>query len=295
MRPIGFNLKAINYKHLKYKFILLVLTFLGCISFETFAQGGLLITPNRVTFEGRKQKEQLNLINTGKETATYSVSFVQRRMNEDGSFEIITEPDSGQMFADPYLRIYPRRVTLNPGEAQVVMLQCKRRSDMRDGEYRSHLYFRTEKNDKPLASGDHLKDSMAFSVQLTPIFGMTIPIIIRSGEVNAKSSLGNLKLETDENENPYLTFILNREGNISVYGNLIVDYVPVKGKPFQIGAINGVAVYTNISKRYVAVKLNKTDAKFLKNGKLRLRFTSRDTAKKLEVYAEAYLELKTEM
>ncbi len=67
------------------------------------AQSDLLITPIRVVFEGNKQKEALNLVNMGKDTATYSISFIQYNMEEDGSFIVIETPDSGQMFADPYL------------------------------------------------------------------------------------------------------------------------------------------------------------------------------------------------
>ncbi len=265
---------------------------MGCLTFQTFAQGDLLITPNRVIFEGRKQKEQLNLINSGNEVATYTVSFVQRRMNEDGSFEVITEPDSGQMFADPYLQIYPRRVTLQPGEAQVVLLQVRRKPGMQDGEYRSHLYFRSEKVYKPLGSEELPKDSTSLSVQIIPIFGMSIPIIIRSGEVSATAFLSNLKLEFDKNKNPYLTFILNREGNISVYGNCIVEYLTEKGEPVQIGAVNGLAVYTNLDKRYVAVKLTPADGISLTKGTLILSYVSRDETKTQEVYAEAELDLK---
>lgn len=271
---------------IKIKRVVLSLFIFTNLGFNIFAQGDLLITPNRVVFEGRKQKEELNLINSGKETTTFSVSFVQRRMNEDGSFEIIEVPDSGQLFADPYLRIYPRQVTLNPGEGQVVLLQIKRKPNMQDGEYRSHLYFRSEKDYTPL--GTKNKDSLkTLSVQVTPIFGISIPIIIRSGTVNASSSLSDLKIENKES--PTLTFILNRTGNISVYGDLKVEYVPLKGKPYQIGSVKGVAVYTTINKRYMSIKLDPTTD--LKNGKIRLSYTSRDDAKKQEIFAEAEMEL----
>ena len=65
----------------------------------------------------------LNLANTGKDSATYAISLVQIRMNEDGGFENITEPDPGQNFADKNLRFFPRSVTLAPGEAQSIKVQ----------------------------------------------------------------------------------------------------------------------------------------------------------------------------
>lgn len=292
MNTGDFTMRSIIAECQKNILYCMVFVFVGCLSLETFAQGDLLITPNRVIFEGRKVKEQLNLINIGKEVATYSVSFVQRRMNEDGGFESITVPDSGQMFADPYLRIYPRQVSLQPGEAQVIMLQVRREPDMKDGEYRSHLYFRSEKDYQPLGQEKSSKDTTTLSVQLIPIFGMSIPIIIRIGDVEANTSLSDLKLETDDKGDTYLAFVLNRTGNISVYGNLIVDFIPEKGKHKQVGAIKGVAVYTNLNKRYVKIKLIDSDGVLSKNGKLRLRYTSRDETKKQKVYAESELELK---
>src|SRR4249920_2293167 len=77
-----------------------VITLFSIFSTGIFAQGNLLIFPKRVVFEGGKKTEVITLSNTGKDTAKYSISFVQIRMNEDGSFENISQPDSGQMFAD---------------------------------------------------------------------------------------------------------------------------------------------------------------------------------------------------
>jgi len=76
------------------------------------AQGNLLITPRRVVFEGNKRTQELNLANTGQDSAKYNVSMIQYRMKEDGSFEEITIPDPGQNFADKYVRFFPRTVSL---------------------------------------------------------------------------------------------------------------------------------------------------------------------------------------
>jgi P pilus assembly chaperone PapD len=127
------------------RIVWIIMIFILGLCYSSLAQGDLLITPSRVVFEGSKQKEEVNLVNTGKDTATYSISFVQYNMKEDGSFVLIEKPDSGQMFAEPFLRIFPRQVTLAPGEPQVIIVQFRRKPDMADGEYRSHLYFRSEK------------------------------------------------------------------------------------------------------------------------------------------------------
>jgi hypothetical protein len=265
---------------------IIVFAYLYLLSFSvsTFAQGDLYVTPNRVILEGRKMNEVLSLANTGDKAATYSISFVQRRMNEDGSFTSIDAPDEGAPFADPYLRIYPRQVTLEPKEGQSIVLQVRRTVNMPDGEYRSHIYFRSENDYAPLSkeTNDTLK---TVSVKLIPIFGISIPIIIRIGNVSATATLNDLSLDLKNQKNE-LTFNLNREGNASLFGDLKVEYIQENKKPVEIGAMNGVAVYTNIKKRKIAIKVNIEDIS-LNKGKIKVSYLSREDA---SVLAEAEIK-----
>jgi hypothetical protein len=275
---------------MKRNFLLLFIPLLG-LCLHSFAQGNLMITPMRVVFEGNKQREELNIVNLGKDTTTYSISFVQKRMKEDGSFTNIEKPDTGQMFAEPFLRIFPRQVTLAPGEPQVIMLQCRRSADMLAGEYRSHLFFRSESDYKPLSIKNSVRDTTLLSVQLTPIFGMSIPIIIRSGVVNVSATLSDVKLENQQEQAPRLSLTINRTGNISIFGDLSIQYIPDQGKPLQIGEVKGVGVYTNIAKRHITIKLNYPSGKTIRNGKLKVQYVSNGETKRI-VYAESDLEIK---
>ena len=80
------------------KILFLVLFIIGNFQVGAYAQGNLLITPTRLVFKENNIKEIINLVNSGNEIETYVVSFVERRMNEDGSFIVVTEPDPGQNF-----------------------------------------------------------------------------------------------------------------------------------------------------------------------------------------------------
>lgn len=261
------------------------------MNIQATAQGDLMITPKRVVFEGNKQREELTLINLGKDTTTFSISFVQKMMKENGGFETIEKHDSTLLIAEPFLRIFPRQVTLAPGEPQVIMVQCRRIANMQPGEYRSHLYFRSEKDYRPLGTKNPFKDSTLVDIQLIPIYGMSIPIIIRSGEVNVSTSLNNLKLETQKDTLQILQLTINRTGNCSAYGNLIVEYTPEQGKPYQVGIAKSVGVYTNIDKRNVSIRLNKVPGLVFKKGNLKVRYTSPDFAK-YTVYAEGILPIE---
>ncbi len=103
-------------------------------SFVSKAQGDLMIMPKRVVFDGSQRSQEVNLVNTGTDTASYAISFIQYKMKEAGGFVEITEPEEGQFFADKNLRYYPRRVRLAPNEAQTVKLQITRSGELENRE-----------------------------------------------------------------------------------------------------------------------------------------------------------------
>lgn len=273
-----------NNKFLIYIYVVL-------FSAPILAQGDLMITPTRVVFEGNKQKEELNLANMGSETATYSISFVQKNMKEDGSFENVEILDSLAFYADPYLRIFPRTVTLAPRESQSVIVQFRRKAGMQSGEYRSHLYFRSEKDYTPLSRDKAAQDSTLLSVSITPIFGMSIPIIIRTGEVSVSASISNPKLETTADNFQNLLFTINRVGNISLYGDISIQFIPQQGTPFEVGALNGVGVYTNIDYRKMNIQLTIPNGGSLPKGKLKITYNSKNEGKSV-VYCSTELDIK---
>jgi len=129
------------------------------------------------------------------------------------------------------------------------------------------------------------------NVQLTPIFGMSIPVIIRVGTVNVNATLSDLKLITQQVTIQSLKITINRTGNISTYGDITIQYIPTHGKPFEIGVAAGVGVYTNLGKRSIIVKLRNAPGTILKDGKLTVLYTGNNGTKKPIIYAEGELDL----
>lgn len=232
------------------------------------AQGNLLVAPIRVVFEGAKQKEDLNLTNIGQDTAIYLISFIQYKMKEDGSFLQLENADSVTTRSDKYLRIFPRKVVLPPGESQTIRMQYRKPTDLKEGEYRSHLYFRAEKEVSALGMNTAQTDSTNMSVSITPVFGISIPVIIRNGNLDYKISLTDLALTPVNDTISNLSFNINRSGLRSSYGNLRATFIPAVGKPFDVGAANGVGVYTDLSARKFGMYIRNAVDQKLKNGKL---------------------------
>lgn len=274
------------------RIIHLLIFITGLLPFNIFAQGNLLITPMRVIFDGQKKIQELNLANTGQDTARYLISIIEIRMNNNGTFEKITEPDSGQLFASNFLRLFPRSVTLAPGEAQLVKVQLVKTGQLQTGEYRSHIYFRAVPDTRIQGEAPKLKDSTSISVSLTPVFGISIPVIIRTGAPDTKVNLTDIAIDAPENAPASLKMVVRRSGNHSVYGDINVDYVSEKGKIINVASVRGLAVYTPTSFRQFHMELDKKPGINYHNGRLRISYTQQSKDAVPEPMAQTELQLR---
>jgi hypothetical protein len=271
----------------------LPLAFLLLFYFPLQAQGDLLIFPKRITFDGiQKRVETLNLSNVGKDTATYTLSYNEIKMGENGSFNTIDVAEIDQNFASPYLRYYPRTITLAPNESQNVKIQLIKTNELKQGEYRSHLYFRavpkvTLLKKEPLDS--ITKKAKGLSVNLVPVFGLSIANIITIGESTTAVQLTNLSITKSIKENSVtLSLDFNRQGNRSAYGTIEVNHISLDGTTTQAAIIKGFAIYSPGNLRKSKITLDNSKNIDYAKGKLEVRFSIED---KLTLYAEATLEL----
>lgn len=227
----------------------------------------LLVAPTRIVFEGESRTAAVSILNTGPQTTTYRIHFVQRRMREDGAFEAITEPAPGERFADRMVRFAPRQVVLPPGRQQTVRLLLEKPPNLEPGEYRSHLLFQAVPPGagepgllKWLLQADGTGSAdpgqpSGVQLRLTPVFGVSIPVIVRHGRTVARVALSDLRWEAHPPTGRVvaLSLRIHRTGNRSVYGNLRVGLVGTDGREQVIGEMNGVAVYTPNAFRVVQV------------------------------------------
>jgi P pilus assembly chaperone PapD len=282
----------VDYDSFRYLISIIFILIITVLSHQELqAQGNLLINPRRVVFDGTKRSQELNLVNTGKDTAKYNVSIVQYRMKEDGSFLEINTPEQGENFADKFIRFFPRTVTLAPNEAQVVKMQLIRTDQLKPGEYRSHVYFRAVPKQTALGTEEKQKDSTAIGVKLIPIFGITIPVIIRSGESTMKVALSDLKLDIINDTIPRLQFVFNRTGNMSVYGDILVEHISSLGIAKHVGSIKGIAVYTPNPVRKFQMDLDNKAKVDYHSGSLKITYSAQSDTKP-EKYTEADLKLQ---
>ena len=212
--------------------------------------GDLLVAPTRVVLDGRRGTE-IVLNNIGEEPATYRISVEFRRMTEDGRLVDVPQPTAQDKIAEEMIVYAPRRVTLAPRQPQSIRLAARAPQGLADGEYRVHLLFRAIPPARPVATPAAApKGGLSFS--LTPVYGVTIPVIVRLGNLQAKAGIANVRLEKQDGA-PAVALDLSRSGARSTFGEVRVLKPGVKD---PIAIQRAVAVYTELNARKVTIPLN---------------------------------------
>jgi P pilus assembly chaperone PapD len=212
--------------------------------------GDLLVAPTRIVLDGRKGAEII-LNNIGEDTAVYRVSIEFRRMTEDGGLVDVNEPTAEDKTAADMIVYAPRRVTLAPHQPQAIRIAARPPQGLPDGEYRGHLLFRAVPPPTPVApaTGEAPK---GLRFQLTPVYGVTIPVIVRLGNLQATAGIANVHLDT-RNGRPAVALDLSRSGQRSTFGEIRVLRPGVKA---PIALQKAVAVYREIGVRHVSVPID---------------------------------------
>jgi P pilus assembly chaperone PapD len=252
----------------------------GCVTaFPTAADAGvgdLLVAPTRLVLDGRKGAEVI-LNNIGDEPATYRVSIEFRRMTEKGDLVTVTEPSDAEKKAEDMIVYAPRKVVLAPHEPQAIRIRAVPPQGLPDGEYRVHILFRAIPPATPAVqpTGEQPK---GVQFKLVPIYGVTIPVIVRLGNLQATAGIADVHLENKATQtgkaiavtaraiDPKTGLVLPqeaasdlaigldlvRQGTRSTYGEVRVLKPGVKE---PIADMKGVAVYTEVGKRHVSVPI----------------------------------------
>ena len=210
--------------------------------------GDLLVAPTRIVLDGGRGTEII-LNNIGDDVATYRISVELRRMTPDGVLHDVTEPNAAEQLAQSMILYAPRRVTLAPREPQTIRISARAPKGIADGEYRVHLLFRAVPPPTPVAAPKEVK-GVAF--QLTPIYGVTIPVIARFGNLTAKAGIADVKL-TRQDGKPAVTVQLTRNGDRSTFGEVRVLKAGIKD---PIAVQRGIAIYTDVGERSLTIPVD---------------------------------------
>lgn len=259
----------------------------------TTVGANLNITPKRVTFDPQRRTASVYIFNQGTAAATFDIAMVDRAMLPDGQIVAVAdtaERPEAKAVADKVasakdmLLVSPRRATLAPGQGQTIRLRVASVPQDAKGEYRTHLTVTTI---PPPSVGTTAEDVAGgagneLRFQITSVFGLSIPAIVRVSEPDVRASIENAHIEyvdlssdgrSEPKRTPVMAFDLVRVGANSLFGNIEVRAAGKRGDP--IGVARGVGVYTEIDRRSMRVPLTRAPAA---GEKLEVTFTDDDTS-----------------
>lgn len=250
------------------KKIKLFLCFLLCLAccFLVFAESNdssaLRLILKRVVMEDSKRAEVLTLINGSDEEETYRLLWREMVMTPNEGLKPPSKLENPPVVppAKDMIKYSPRRVTLQPGTSQQIRMVLRTPSGLADGEYRSHLWIKKEVEVEKLHIGKEppLKPRSA-KVEITLLPGVTIPVIVRKGDLSVKVSVGDASV-VSKSDKLNVSFTLLREGQKSTYGD--VDfYCNPNGESYPLQSMRGIAIYTELNQKYIKGELSNPKGK----------------------------------
>src|SRR3954453_4739373 len=213
--------------------------------------GDLLVAPQRLVFDGGRGAEVI-LNNVGEEPATYRISVEFRRMTENGDLVDVATPSATDKAAEDMIIYAPRKVTLAPHEPQAIRIAARAPQGLPDGEYRVHMLFRAIPPATPVVQAAVAQPEKGLRFELIPVYGVTIPVIVRLGNLQATAGIANVRLDKKDG-NSFVSLDLSRNGQRSTFGEVRVVKDGVKD---PIALQTSVAVYTETNTRHMTLPVN---------------------------------------
>ncbi|HEY0627690.1 MAG TPA: fimbria/pilus periplasmic chaperone, partial [Allosphingosinicella sp.] len=199
---------------------------------------------------------------------------VDRVMLPNGEIKAVSEVSASPEFkpvadklqsAQQLVIATPRRATLAPGKGQTIRIRVSP-PPAATGEYRTHLTVTTiPPRDVGLTAeqaANQRPGELSFRIQ--SVFGLSIPVIVRPGDVDVKAAIENVSMSYADispdgvappKRTPVLSFDLTRAGSNSLFGN--VEIHGAGGQKAPIGLARGVGVYPEIDRRSIRIPLQR--------------------------------------
>ncbi len=206
----------------------------------------IVVAPHHTFLDDRNRSGVIHLHNSGTDPEEVSISFVFAYPVSDSagnvSVQVFDNPNADDPSAVDWIRAYPRRLMVNPGETRAVRLLAQPPTDLPEGEYWARAVVAAKGAQVPLESAD-----TSVKIGLTMLTRIVVPITYRRGAVNTGVVLTHLD-QRIENDSVIATVGMKRTGNAAFLGTIHLSLMDGSG---NLGASVDrlVAVYRELRKR----------------------------------------------
>jgi hypothetical protein len=220
----------------------------GALAVWPLVLEAILVAPHAVFMDHRSRTGQVFLVNTGDTPEEVAIDLKYGYPATDSSgtiyIKLIDQPDSTEPSAAGWVKAYPRRAVLAPGQRQVVRLLAKPPAGLPDGEYWSRIIATSRGSKVAVVSGES-GVSAGLALELRTIISLSY----RKGEVHTGLELSDLRA-AQEGDSLVVWLGANRRGNAAFLGTLTCQLVDA-GKQVRGEWESPLAVYHRLSRRYV--------------------------------------------
>jgi P pilus assembly chaperone PapD len=208
----------------------------------------VLVAPHAVFMTHRARTGQLQLHNTGTrpEEVTIELKYGYPAADSTGRVhvELMDVPDSTEPSAAGWVRAFPRRLVLGPGERQVVRLLASPPEGIEDGEYWSRIVV-TSRAAQARAQAADSGVTTGIDIQLRTV----LSLIYRKGPVATAIAIDSFAAAADR-DSVVATARLDRGGNGAWIGNAVFELADSSGATVRDWT-QAVAVYRSDTRRFV--------------------------------------------
>ena len=214
------------------------------------AAQGVLIAPTTVIVDSRSRTTSLLLVNPGDEPAEVEISafFAYTITDSTGQLQLHTpeRPDSGLVSAADWIRVFPRRMTIDPKSQQTVRLLVSPPADLPDGEYWARLAVLARGGTLPITSAADTGVHVGLSIEVRTL----LPVLFRKGKVSTGVAISDLRaLRVDDSV--VVRARLDRQGNAAMIGTVRGEFVDAAGK-VRASFSQPMSAYVALEPRFTA-------------------------------------------
>ncbi|MGS2720622.1 hypothetical protein [Paraglaciecola aestuariivivens] len=184
---------------------------LGLISASAQA---ISLSTYRIYLDTENNSASFIMFNKSAVTETCALSLVHNDFTKDGKLVPYQGAGLPENSAEPWMRYSPRNFVVAPQNPQTIRFTMRRKSNMQAAEYRSYLRVSCDEVAPKVDTTTSGADNVA-KLSIKPKIVQNIPIIVRTGKLDASLEFGDFALNEEK-----LEFTIARKGDRSVYGTL---------------------------------------------------------------------------
>lgn len=221
---------------------------LGLVAGAADAAHAVSVSPTALYIDSRTRTGVLTLHNPGTlpEEVTIEFAFGYPQTDTAGalSVPITREPAAGEPSAMAWMRAFPRRLILQPGQRQLVRVMVEPPADLPDGEYWARVLVSSRGGQPPIeqTQGD-------VRLQLDVATTLVMAANFRKGAVGTGLEFAAEQVRRAD-DGVHLELDLRRTGNAAFLGRLRADLVDARGTVLGT-AWDDLAVYRQVRRRHV--------------------------------------------